>query len=201
MQDLTHEQQQYMQRNEIIETELAKRIPIIDINLIIQDYAIGASPFLCNNFGICDHCNTKHRRQVSNLCMRCKDLCFMCKRTSCSEKAFVCIHCIGLRKDYEIRPYIAMSGSKCQMYRQLFNVRLPSDVHKRVLETQKIRETARAEAKKLEDKFHAIEAEKSMVDRYIECREKLWKLQELVNEAKRTHNTTILPAQPVFPYY
>ena len=94
-----------------------------------------------------------------------------------------------------------MSGSKCQMYRELFNIRFPSDVHKKVVATQKLREAARVEEKKLEDAFKAREAAKSMVDRYIECREKLWKLQELVNDAKRTHNTTILPAQPVFPFY
>ena len=201
MQDFTLEQKQYMQRNETVETELAKYIPIIDVNLIIQDYAICVSPFLCNPFGICDHCNRKHRRQVSNLCMECRDLCFMCKRPICSEKAFVCISCISQRKDYEIRPYIAMSGLKCQMYRSLFNVRFPSDVHIRVLESRKRQEAARAKTKQLEDEFNTRESAKSMVDRYIECRTKLWALQELVNEAMRTHSTTNLSMQPVFPFY
>ena len=190
-----------MKRNETVETELAKYIPIIDVNLIIQDYAIGASPFLCNPFGICDHCNRKHRRQVSNLCMVCRDLCFLCKRTTCSEKAFVCFYYLAQRKDYEIRPYLAMSGSKCQMYRSLFNVRFPSDVHIHVVATQKRNEAARAKTKHLEDEFKAREAAKSMVDRYIECRTKLWALQELVNEAMRTHSTTNLSMQPVFPFY
>ena len=122
-------------------------------------------------------------------------------RAICSEKAFVCISCISQRKDYEIRPYLAMSGSKCQMYRQLFNVRFPSDVHKRVVATQKIREAVRAEAKKLEDEFKAREAQKSMVDKYIECRAKLWKMQELINDYKRTRHAPDLPTQLVFPFY
>ena len=45
MQSLTFEQSQYLKRNETIETELAKYIPIIDVALIIADYAIGESPF------------------------------------------------------------------------------------------------------------------------------------------------------------
>ena len=94
-----------------------------------------------------------------------------------------------------------MSGSKCQMYRSLFNIRFPSEVHIRVVADQKRNEAAQAETKKLVDEFNAREAEKSMVDRYIECRAKLWKLQELVNEAMRTHSTTNLSMQPVFPMY
>ena len=201
MQKLTFEQSRYLKLNETIETELAKHIPVVDVALIIADYAISISPFMCNAFGICDHCNRKHRRTSSNLCMDCRNLCFMCKRTTCSEKVFICFYCLGTRKDYEVRPYMMMSGSKCQMYRSLFNVRFPSDVHVRVVAEQKRNEAARAEAKKLEAEFNAREAAKSMCDRYIECRAKLWKLQELVNEAKRTHTTINLPAQPVFPYY
>ena len=155
MQSLTFEQSQYLKRNDTIETELAKYIPIIDVALIIADYAISVSLFLCNPFGTCDHCSRKHRRTASNLCMVCRDLCFLCKRTSCSEKAVVCMHCRILYKDYEIRPYLAMSGTKCQMYRALFNIRFPSDVHIRVVAEQKRNEAARAETKKLEDKFHA----------------------------------------------
>ena len=108
---------------------------------------------------------------------------------------------MGQRKDYEVRPYMAMSGSKCQMYRSLFNVRFPGDVHIRVVAEQKRNEAARAETKKLEDEFDARESAKSMVDRYIECRAKLWKLQELINDYKRTHHSPDLPTQLVFPFY
>ena len=125
----------------------------------------------------------------------------MCKRPTCNEKVFVCISCIARRKDYEVRPYMAMSGSKCQMYRSLFNVRFPGDVHIRVVAEQKRNEAARAETKKLENEFHAREAAKSMCDRYIECRAKLWKLQELVNTYKQSHHAPDLPAQLVFPFY
>ena len=201
MQSLTPEQSQYMKRNEIIETELMKHIPIIEVALIIADYAVAVSPFMCNPFGTCDHCNRKHRRQVSNLCSTCKDLCFLCKRPTCNEKVFICLLCISQRKDYEVQQYMAMSGSKCQMYRQLFNVRFPSDVHKYVVAEQKRNEAARAEKKKLEDEFNAREAAKSMCDRYIECRAKLWKLQELINTYKQSHHAPDLPAQPVFPLY
>ena len=52
MMNLTPEQSAYWRRNDFIEAELAKYMPI-EVSLIIQDYAVGPSPFLYNEHGKC----------------------------------------------------------------------------------------------------------------------------------------------------
>jgi hypothetical protein len=118
----------------------------------------------------------------------------------------VCTNCINA--DYKnFTLATSQNMEKSQLYAAWHKVRFPSEIEHNYQARLKreaadpVRQAALAEKKRLEDEFYKIENAKPWAQQATEMRSKLWKLQELVNEAKRTHSTANLPAQPMFPYY
>lgn len=188
----------------LIETHL----PISDIALIAQDYLATPMPRDLSNH--CFRCRSPHRRKTSNLCTSCSKVCLICNKLTCSENKLWCTGCfyssecagtLNILKTYYTQ------DPKSHVYGSWYGVRFYSEIVQSTKDAIR-REDANPILKAYKEerdreiaKFHAIEAAKSMCDKYIECRQKLWEAYDEINRLRAKYPSAKIAARPEFPFY
>lgn len=195
---MTMDWSDYHRFTEGVADALAEHIPIIELSLIIQDYCTPPSPGLVHQ-GLCCNCHKKHRRQYSMLCMACKDLCIYpkCGRFTMNEKSIFCLDCMGKYPDlYNTHK----ERDKYRVFLEWYKVQFPSIAYYKEAERTRKRDAERAEEKRKEDAFLAIEDAKPKDQQIAELRAKLYAANKLLH-TNRFQLTMRPPPIAEFPYF
>lgn len=165
---MTMDWSSYHRFTEGVASELAKYIPIKEISLIIEDYCTPASPMFVHQ-GQCVNCHKKHRRQYSMLCTGCKNICLYpkCGGYASSEKAIFCLGCI---LKYPNLFDAHKERDKYRVFLDWYRVEFPSNVYYREVERDRKVAAMKAEEKRKEDEFLAIEDAKPKDQQIAELR-------------------------------
>lgn len=196
---MTGEEKQYIHLTVELETEVSKHIPVTEVMLIICDFVSPVSPYKTKTWGKCEHCNVKHRRQQSNLCMNCKTICLICKGFDAVEKSLVCFHCMVRLPDHKTRALALSQTPKHIMYRELFCIRFASEIHYASLEGEKRRAAAEKEKKDKEDSFLRAQGNKPKDQQIAELREKLYAANKILSSNRFALG--LKDPVPAYPYF
>ena len=193
--NLTGDQKAYINLCVGMELQLLDHIPIKEVMLIVCDYATPISPNKAKAWGKCEHCNAKHRRQQSNLCMSCKTICLICKSLDANEKSLVCFSCMVRLPEHKTRALAVSQTPKHIMYRELFCIQFASEIHYQAVEIDKRRAAVEQENKVKELAFLKAEDAKPKDQQIAELRKKLY----AANDQLRKYDYD--PKIPKFSYY
>ena len=196
---MTGEQRRFILLNVELETEVLKHIPVTEVMLIICDFATPVSPFKVNPWGKCEHCHNKHRRQQSNLCMACKTICLICKGLDANEKSLVCFSCMVRLPEHKTRALALSQTPKHIMYRELFCIKFPSELHYQSVKSDKRRAAAEQVKKDKENTFLATEDAKPKDQQNQELRAKLYEANKLLDRAR--YALQLKEPVPEYPYF
>lgn len=174
---------------------IRKHIPVVDVSLIVEDYA--AEPITWWDPKICIVCSHHNSRSSSIICKNCVRVCLGCKEFTCSsDRKNFCKSCSNLYPDMEFSN--TMKGVLYQMWHKSI---YPSEVHRDYQARLKQAAAKKLEEKKKQDEFLDNEAKKPLLTLVLELRKKLWEANEAINNYKATHYEPDLAPRPKFPYY
>ena len=133
------------------------------------------------------------------LCMDCKDLCIYpkCGRFTMNEKTIFCIDCIG---KYPNLFNTHKERDKYRVFLDWYKVDFPSGAYYREAERDRKRAAEKAEEKRKEDKFLAIEDAKPKDQQIAELRAKLYAANKILkdNQYNLSMRLASIPAHPFF---
>ena len=131
--------------------------------------------------------------------MACKTLCLICKGLDANEKSLVCFSCMVRLPKHKTQALALSQTPKHIMYRELFCIKLPSELHYQSIESDKRRAAAEQVKKDKENTFLATEDAKPKDQQIQELRAKLYEANKLLDRAR--YALQLKEPVPEYPYY